>query len=103
MAVLAARGHELKEHFPYGIVRQLVERAVEGKAGGVCSPAPRSWRVSCARGGSLSRVRRTPGAALGHLHGLYWLTVNLSQRAPLLITVDDAQLAEAPRCGSCST
>ena len=32
--------------------------------------------------------------AFGHLHGLYWLTVNLAARAPVLITVDDAHWAD---------
>jgi hypothetical protein len=43
----------------------------------------------------------TPGdghaeALFAALHGLYWLTANLSQRAPLLLAVDDLQWADAP-------
>src|SRR5262249_34039809 len=30
------------------------------------------------------------------LHGLYWLTVNLADRRPVLIAVDDAHLADKP-------
>jgi hypothetical protein len=30
------------------------------------------------------------------LHGLYWLTVNLADRRPLLIAVDDAHWADQP-------
>lgn len=99
MTCLAARGHELEEHFPYGVVRQLFERAVrhEPKArGGLLDGA--AWLASPVL---LEADQSLPSpqerdAALGHIHGLYWLTVNLAQRAPLLITVDDAQLSDAP-------
>ena len=32
----------------------------------------------------------------GFLNGLYWLTVNLADRGPLLMSVDDAHLSDAP-------
>ena len=97
MAVLAARGHELEEHFPYGIVRQLFERAVEGKSGAdLLAGAAQPAGAVVLDADHSSASAEPQDAALGHLHGLYWLTVNLSQRAPLLITVDDAQLADGP-------
>jgi DNA-binding CsgD family transcriptional regulator len=97
MAVLAARGHELEEHFPYGIVRQLFERPVEEKSGADLLAGAAQLAGAVVLGADHSSASAEPqDAALGHLHGLYWLTVNLSQRAPLLITVDDAQLADGP-------
>ena len=35
-------------------------------------------------------------AAFGALHGLYWLTVNLADRGPVLLAVEDAQWADIP-------
>ena len=34
------------------------------------------------------------GGAFGVVHGLYWLTVNLTDRAPLLLAIDDAHWAD---------
>ena len=30
------------------------------------------------------------------LHGLYWLTADIAQRAPLLLAIDDLQWADPP-------
>ena len=30
------------------------------------------------------------------LHGLYWLVVNIAERGPLILAVDDAQWADEP-------
>ena len=37
------------------------------------------------------------------LHGLYWLSANLAADQPLLICIDDAHWADAPRSPSCPT
>ena len=98
--ILAARGGELESHFPYGVARQLFESALrhahgddraELLAGAAAFAAP------VVAGESGPPAPGAPGAApeFGPLHGLHWLTVNMSARSPLLIVVDDAHWADA--------
>ena len=92
--VLAARGGELEAHFPFGVVRQLFEpllhrSSAEARAQLLAGAAHLAGPVVGAR-----LEAAPPGGDLsGPLHGLYWLTVNLASRAPVLIAVDDAHWA----------
>ena len=38
----------------------------------------------------------TGGDPFGLLHGLYWLSANLAEETPLLLSIDDAQWSDAP-------
>lgn len=87
---LEARGSELEQPFAFGIVRQLLEPMI-GEAperadlfAGAAGPAARLFEPD---------ARQSPGADVGFeaLHSLYWLVVNLADRAPLLVSVDDCQ------------
>jgi DNA-binding CsgD family transcriptional regulator len=94
--VLAGRGGALEGEFSFGVVRQLLERpvieaAAEGgdilvQAAALAAPVlnPR------AEGGS-PQGPLDPQAAL---HGLFWVCSNLSEEAPLLLSVDDAHWAD---------
>ena len=97
MTVLAARGGELERGFGFGIVRQLLEVALIGAdaaerdrllAGAARLAEPVFTDVSAAED--------TGDVAFATLHGLYWLVVNLAERAPLLLAIDDAQWADEP-------
>ena len=87
---LEARGSELEQPFAFGIVRQLLEPVIgEAQAHadlfqGAAGPAARLFEPD---------ERQAPGADVGFeaLHSLYWLVVNLADRAPLLVSVDDCQ------------
>jgi hypothetical protein len=98
MLILRARGAELEQGFAFGVVRQLFERVLLG-----CGPGERS-RL-------LGGPARPAGALLGapdppqlggeyrsfaFVHGLYSLAVNLAERGPILILVDDGHWADAP-------
>jgi DNA-binding CsgD family transcriptional regulator len=93
-AVLGARGSELERELGFGVVRQLFEAPV----------APASERAELLAGAAaLAEPLIGPGTlpssadpSFAALHGLYWLTVNLAARRPLLIAVDDAHWADAP-------
>lgn len=100
MVILAARGGELESHFPYGVVRQLFESALrhapasersELLAGAAAFAAP----VVAGESGAPVPAGSGAGSEFGPLHGLHWLTVNMSARSPLLIVVDDAHWADA--------
>jgi DNA-binding CsgD family transcriptional regulator len=92
LTVLTARGGELEGDFGFGVVRQLLEPELrrigrepllEGAArlaAPVFDPDP-----SSAGGEPTHSV----------LHGLYWLLVNLAERGPLLLVVDDVHWADA--------
>jgi predicted ATPase len=91
-AVLSARATELERDFPFALVRQLF-----------------SARVAAMSKDQLESVLEGAGAARGALgleggdshadsfavlHGLYWVTAALAERTPLLLSVDDAHLAD---------
>jgi tetratricopeptide (TPR) repeat protein len=95
--VVRARGSELEAGFAFGVVRQLFERRL--------ASAEESER-DVLLAGSAGAVRSLLlgevveasafDTSFAVLHGLYWLTVNLADRQPLLIAVDDAHWADEP-------
>jgi DNA-binding CsgD family transcriptional regulator len=104
LRVLAARATELEQGFPFGVVRQLFERALaEAEAdererwlagaaalsADVLAGTPPVDRASAA-----GAVPGDPGYAWQH--GLYWLASNLSADSPLVLVVDDLQWCDAP-------
>jgi tetratricopeptide (TPR) repeat protein len=96
MFALTARAGELEDGFAWGVVRQLFEPALAARdargreellAGAAALAAPVLGPVADGMGEE---------APFSVLHGLYWLTVNLAQRAALVICVDDLHWADAP-------
>ncbi len=93
---LVARGGELERAWGFGVVRQLFEPAlVDGKTreralGGAAAAA----RTIVEAGGEGGQSGVDPSFA--SLHGLYWLTVNLSSAGPLALLVDDLHWCDKP-------
>jgi DNA-binding CsgD family transcriptional regulator len=88
---LGARGGELERAFPFGVVRQLFEpvladEAVRARTLVGAAAAARTVFEPLPDDGDPSPAEDPSFASL---HGLYWLTVNLSADAPLLLLVDD--------------
>jgi DNA-binding CsgD family transcriptional regulator len=95
--VLSACGTELERDFPFALVRQLFEPRLRALA------APERERLfegaSAAARGALgfAAEHATPepsGDPAAVLYGLYWLTAALTERRPLLLTLDDAHWAD---------
>ncbi len=94
LRVLSARGGELERELPFGIVRQLLEPVVVA-----CDAGERGALLAGAAALATPVLFATdPGAdaepSFSVLHGLYWLTINLADAQPLLVTVDDAHWAD---------
>ena len=93
LRVLSARGSELERAFGFGTVRQLFEPSLR-------DPARENGQRGALLGGAAAGARgvfdavgddeRADGS-FAALHGLYWLTVNLTSDGPLLLAVDDVQ------------
>lgn len=98
LSVFQARGSELETPFSFGVVRQLFEAPVARRnadernalLGGAAAQAARLFA-----GGSQA-VETPHDDPFALLHGLYWLTANLSEGQPLLLAVDDIQWSDAP-------
>ena len=99
MRVLWARGGELEHGFPFGIVRQLFEPVIRD----LSTSERREVFMGAAKlakpvvaGTHASPLTAIEDRSFGVSHGLYWLTANLSERAPLLLAIDDLHWADAP-------
>ena len=91
LLVLFARGGELERNFPFGVVRQLFESRLvdEGVRERVLAGAAGAAGTIFGLPGEQADDDASGDGSFASLHGLYWLTVNLSAEAPLLLAVDD--------------
>jgi DNA-binding CsgD family transcriptional regulator len=103
-AVLAARGLEVEREFGFGIAAQLfgpvVARADEAERGALLKGPARLALPALHLDPSSEEDAGEPApvasdAAFATLHGLYWLTANLVERRPLLLSLDDAHWTDA--------
>jgi DNA-binding NarL/FixJ family response regulator len=91
--VLAAQGGELEHEFPFGVVRQLFESELaNGETAALDGPAAPASAVF----DSADRGAPVGDPSFASLHGLYWLTLNLAERGPLLLAIDDLQWCDPP-------
>ncbi|WP_395726048.1 BTAD domain-containing putative transcriptional regulator [Nakamurella sp.] len=88
VGVLSARASEMERAFGFGTVRQLFEPQLQDPS--------RVGSLLAGAGQGARPVFETVGDELVEnsfavLHGLYWLTVNLTADGPVLLSVDDVQ------------
>ncbi|GAA4997862.1 AAA family ATPase [Actinopolymorpha pittospori] len=89
--VLSASASELERGHAFGVVTQLFEPAVHrdhGLLGGAAAPA------RAILGPHREESGQDPSFA--SLHGLYWLTVRLSEQQPLVLAIDDMHACDLP-------
>ena len=107
LRVLARARRRVEREFAFGVVGSCSSRRWRRRkraerdallAGAARRPSSASARWRAAPTQPRSRPRSTTSFAV--LHGLYWLTANLAEHSPLLIALDDAHWADAPRCAS---
>jgi hypothetical protein len=97
MTVRAARAGELERGFGFGVVRQLLEAALlEAGAPERTRLLAGAARLSEPVFTDMAAAEETCDVAFATLHGLYWLVVNITERGPLVLAVDDAQWADEP-------
>ena len=92
MTVLAARAAEFEDGYAWGVVRQLFEAEI--RTGGGQRLADDAVALA-----ALALTRDAPPGdedSFAVLHGLYWLTADIAQQAPLLLAVDDVHWADRP-------
>src|SRR6266513_1836774 len=82
MVPLQARGSELEQPFAFGVVRQLLEPVI--------SKEPARSDLFAGAAGLAARLFepgewRSLEPGFEALHGLYWLLVNIADRAPVLV------------------
>jgi len=97
LLTLSAAGRELEQGFAFGVARQLFEPALRS-----LEPARRETVLSGAASPAAPLLGEAPDAftpgdtGFALTHALYWLTANLAELRPLLLTVDDLQWADLP-------
>lgn len=87
VCVLSARGSQLEQDFGFGAVRQIFEPALiaAGRRDELLSG------VAAASRGVFDLAHDDAEGSFAVLHGLYWLTVNLTARGPVMLAIDDIQ------------
>jgi DNA-binding CsgD family transcriptional regulator len=96
IGVLAARGSELEREFPYGVVRQLFEPPLTDPGVPLTDPGVRTRALAGAASAAAAIFEAPPNSGFATLHGLYWLTLNLSAEQPLLLAIDDLHWCDTP-------
>ena len=95
MRVRGARGGELEQGLPFGVVRGLLAP----DASAVCDRSLLAGAAALAAGVLSPTAPPSAGGgpdAYAVLHGLYWVVAGLGAEAPTLLIVDDAHLCDAP-------
>lgn len=96
LLVRLARGGELEQDIPFGLIRQLLEPVISRRAEGDRAKllSGRAELALIALGGVPPGAPEEGNDPYAAIHGLYWLVTNLCESQPLLLGIDDAQWAD---------
>ncbi len=94
--LVSARGGELEREFAFGVVRQLFDSHLSGGHLPLLDGAAAAARGVFELGEGRDTIDSSEDPSFAALHGLYWLTVNLTADRPLVIAVDDLHWCDAP-------
>ncbi len=95
MRVLVGSGRELEREMAFGVTRQLFEQYVRGLSESDRAAALRGPAQLAIPALGLTEAPEGPGDPLGAVHGMYWLTANISDQGPLMLAVDDLHWADS--------
>ena len=97
LSVLQGGGARLEREYAFGVVRQLFAPtlALRSASEDLFDGAARLAAIPLGLVGATSELAEVSGDASAAMHGLFWLTANLAERAPVVIAVDDAHWADA--------
>lgn len=93
---LRARGGEMERDFPYGVMRQLLEREVRDLDVAALGDAARLAAPVLGFGDQVAPGSADAENEFALCHGLYWLICDLAEARPLLLIVDDLHHVDAP-------
>ena len=96
MLVLAAVASELESGFSFGVVGQLFAPALRRDQAELLTGAAAPARAILGPHSGRGPAEPAQDPSFASLDGLYWLTVRLSERRPLLLAIDDLQWCDAP-------
>ena len=93
--MLTASGGALETEFAFGVARQLFGGASDNLSGAAAAAGPALGL------GDVGRVLDAGERAVSFelQHGLYWLTADLAESSPLLVSVDDVQWSDPDSLG----
>lgn len=89
--VLRARGSELERELSFRLATSLFEADVHAAES---SRGADPWRGPAALARPLFTRAESAADEFAVLHGLYWLMVNLTERAPVAVLIDDVHWAD---------
>ncbi|MDQ3729690.1 MAG: AAA family ATPase [Actinomycetota bacterium] len=95
MLVVRAASVALESDLSFGVCAQLFGRLAHTGDGELFSGAA-AFAKPVLVSGEAMRPAIGEDRILSLVHGLYWLSANLAERAPLLVSIDDAHWADGP-------
>ena len=98
LEVLTARGEDLERELGHGVTRQLLDRPLArlGDAGRARLLVGAAALAAPVLGLPAAPAPTSIDPEFAARHGLTWLLAGLAERRPILLSLDDAQWADAP-------